>query len=403
MDRIDNLLKRAMRYLSWSQLTGLQCIWVSGEIEMRPREFAIVLAAIMTCHPTDGQAYSDIAHGDPIKMLASLEPIDAHAHIYMDDPSVTEMLSRFNMHFLDILVIDDRDSYFKELEPQFGQAMSVVRSNKARVSLCTTFSPYDFEDSGFHRRVIRQLDEDFDRGAVAVKIYKTIGMEIKTKDGRYLMPDDPVFDPIYDEIEARNRTVVAHLAEPTSCWQSPNLGSPDYSYYKDNPQEYAYLHPGWPSKEQILRARDHVLERHPNLRVVGAHLGSLEVNVDDMAKRFDRYPNFAVDTAARIDYFKLQSRKKVRAFLIKYQDRVLYGTDLASAPGTDPAAAMKGAERMYASDWRYFATDALIEFHGRKIRGLGLPPSVLRRLYHDNAVRWFPGILSAANEKPPAP
>src|SRR5216110_196673 len=89
-----------------------------------------------------------------------------------------------------------------------------------------------------------------------------------------------------------------------------------------------YLHPERPSKERILTARDRMLAKHPTLRVVGCHLGSMETDVDEIAKRFDRYPNFAVDTAARVSYLMLQPREKVRAFLLKYQNRVLYGTDL---------------------------------------------------------------------------
>jgi hypothetical protein len=79
-------------------------------------------------------------------------------------------------------------------------------------------------------------------------------MEIKTKAGKYLMPDDPAFEPTYKDIAAHGRTVVAHLAEPNSCWEPPNPASPDYEYYKQNPQEYAYAHPEWPSKAAILAA-----------------------------------------------------------------------------------------------------------------------------------------------------
>ena len=140
------------------------------------------------------------------------------------------------------------------------------------------------------------------------------------------MPDDPAFEPIYEDIAAHHRTVVAHLAEPDSCWLPPNPANPDYAYYKGHPREYAYEHPEWPCKAAILAARDHLVAENPTLRVIGAHLGSMESDVDQIAQRFDRYPNFAVDTAARVPYFMFQPRDKVRAFLIKYQDRVLYGT-----------------------------------------------------------------------------
>jgi len=270
-----------------------------------------------------------------------------------------------------------------------------VKSSKGNVSLCTTFSPYPFESPQFSRNVIQQLNKNFAEGAVAVKIYKTIGMEIKSKSGKYLMPDDPVLEPIYRDIAAHNRTIIAHIAEPTSCWEPPDPASPDHRYYQNNPQEYAYLHPEWPSKAAILAARDHMLAENPKLRVVGAHLGSMELDVNDIAKHFDRYPNFAVDTAARVPYLKLQPREKVRAFMIKYQDRILYGTDLELNQQDDAAKALKHWKNAYAQDWEYFATDDIIQFRGHDIRGLNLPQSVLRKLYHDNAVRWFPGILDS--------
>jgi predicted TIM-barrel fold metal-dependent hydrolase len=154
-----------------------------------------------------------------------------------------------------------------------------------------------------------------------------------------------------------------------------------------------YLHPDHPSKETILAARDHMLANNPKLRVVGCHLGSMELDVAEIARHFDRYPNFAVDTAGRVVYFMMQPPEKVRAFLIKYQDRVLYGTDLDLMPWADTAKQLHHWQDEYRTNWKYFATDEWVEFEGKKSRGLKLPPSVLRKLYHDNAVRWVPGIV----------
>ncbi len=334
------------------------------------------------------------AQQSPIQGFADIHPIDAHVHVYISTPAINAFLIRNNLHFIDIAVLDDRDPFYKSFTAQYYGVESVIHGAPGHVSLCTTFSPYDFESPAFADRVIKQLNENFAHGAIAVKIYKTIGMEIKKKDGTYLMADDPVFQPIYQDIAAHNRTVIAHLAEPTSCWQPPNPASPDYSYYKDHPGEYAYNHPEWPSKEAILAARDHILEQNPNLRLVGAHLGSMELDVDEIAKRFDKYPNFAVDTAARVVYFTLQPNKKVRDFLIKYQDRVLYGTDVEILPGTNVEKELSDLQDTYAQDWKYFATKETFVYQGRKVTGLGLPKPVLRKLYHDNAVKWFPGVLA---------
>jgi predicted TIM-barrel fold metal-dependent hydrolase len=207
------------------------------------------------------------------------------------------------------------------------------------------------------------------------------------------MPDDPAFEPIYKHIASQHRTVVAHIAEPDSCWQPPNPASPDYEYYTQNPQEYAYQHPEWPSKAAILAARDHLVAENPNLRVVGAHLGSMEADVNQMAQRFDRYPNFAVDTAARVPYFMLQPRDKVRTFLIKYQDRILYATDLVVMPKDDTEKALAEWNNTYERDWKFFATNQTVQYLGHSYQGLALPEPVLRKIFHDNAVHWLPGIL----------
>jgi predicted TIM-barrel fold metal-dependent hydrolase len=151
-----------------------------------------------------------------------------------------------------------------------------------------------------------------------------------------------------------------------------------------------------PTKEQILAARDRVLEKHPKLRLVGCHLGSMEEDVDAIALRLDHYPSFVVDTAARVVHLTLQPREKVRAFLVRYADRVLYGTDFVFMPGQDAPEAAKRLEAEYARDWTYFATANTFEFEGRKVQGLALPADVLRKIFRENAVRWVPGVDAAA-------
>ncbi len=334
------------------------------------------------------------ASSSPASMseLAALEPIDTHAHAYQAVPGLADLLTRLHLRILNVLLIDDRDPFAKSIEPQWSDALAVRRLTKGRAAVCTTIDPYDFESAGFAARVNQRLNADFAAGAIAVKLYKVVGMQVRRKDGTYVLPDDPAFGPIFDNIAAHHKTLVAHVAEPDSCWKPLDPASPDYSYYKEHPEEHAYQHKEWPSKEAILAARDHLLELHPNLKVVGAHLGSMEVDVDQIAQRFDKYPNFAVDTAARINYLMMQPSEKVRAFLIKYQSRVVYGTDNVLYPPDKSDAVLKEWAARYERDWRYFSGEADVTFEEGTTKGLHLPISVLRKLYHDNAVRWIPGI-----------
>jgi predicted TIM-barrel fold metal-dependent hydrolase len=298
------------------------------------------------------------------------------------------------MHIVDILLVDDQDAYRKALEPQRQDALRVVRESRHRAALCTSFDPFQFGRPDFPASAIREIERDFASGAVAVKIWKNIGMELKDQNGHYVLPDNPAFSPIYQDIARHGRTLIAHIAEPDEAWQAPNPKGLDYSYYREHPFWYMYLKPDAPPKQRLLEARDHVVAQNPTLRVVGAHLGSMEDDLDGLSQRLDRYSNFAVDTAARVIHLAVLPSERVRAFIVKYQDRLLYATDLEFLPGEAPQEAVKEWEQRYAADWRYFATRDVFAYEDHKVQGLGLPQSVLRKLYHANAVHWIPGAFS---------
>jgi predicted TIM-barrel fold metal-dependent hydrolase len=327
--------------------------------------------------------------------FASIDPIDTHTHLFKIDPAIFAVLQRLHLHVLDICVADHYDA-LGSLPGEIERGFEFVRGSQGHAKLCTTFDPFKFGQPNFAQNAIIQINRDFARGAIAAKIWKNIGMELKAPDGKYVMPDDPAFEPIYQDIAAHHKTLVAHLAEPDSCWLPPDPKSPDYEYYKENPQWYMYIHPGRPSKQRILAARDHLVAENPNLRVVGAHLGSMERNIGEIERDFERYPNFAVDTAARMEYLMLAPRRQARGFFIKYQDRITYGTDVVIRDHNSTPEAIKDWEGQYARDWRFLATGETFEYRGQKIEGLNLPRTVLRKIYHDNAVHWFPGILGNA-------
>jgi predicted TIM-barrel fold metal-dependent hydrolase len=327
-----------------------------------------------------------------LRAFAALHPIDVHVHVFKTNPQFQAMLERLNLKLLNILVMDDTLSYRKQLQKQIDDAQALVQSSHGHVALCTTFDPYKFDSPSFTADAIKQIDRDFAQGAVAVKIWKNIGMEIKNSAGQYIMADDPKFEPIYQDIASHGKTLMTHQAEPDVAWGPPDAADPSWSYYQENPQWYVANRPGFPSKQKILDARDHVLANHPNLRMVGVHLGSMERDLDNIARHLDQYPNFAIDTAARMDYLMLMPPEKLRAFLIRYQDRVLYGTDLDLPPEADFSDALKDFQSTYARDWKFLATSAPLSVNGKPIHGLNLPRSVLEKIYRTNALHWIPGL-----------
>src|SRR4051794_18481504 len=332
-----------------------------------------------------------LAAAAPAAEPADFRRIDTHVHIHRDAPALLDDLRAANWRGLDIVVCPASGDEPFDLEEELRATLAVQRSSGGTLAWASTFDARGFEAPGFTERTIARLGRTFDDGAIGVKIWKNIGMAIKAKSGAYLLPDDPALLPIYDAIRRADRTLIAHLAEPDGAWLPLDEKNPELAYYSKNPQWQMHGKPGAPVKEAILAARDRVLARDPKLRVVGCHLGSDEDDLARLARRLDAYPNFAVDTAARVRYFARGDRDRVRDFLIRYQDRVLYATDF-SLREEDPAAAARSLGATHDRDWAFFAGDGAMDYAGRPTRGLALPDSVLRKLFRENALRWLPGF-----------
>ena len=339
---------------------------------------------------------SAVVADEPRLSPKALGRIDAHAHVFAEAKPFLEMLERLNLTAVNVCVVDRYDRGYETVAPQHGMARRLARASRGRLPWIATFDDAGFAEPGFGARVLAEVDRALAEGAHGVKIYKSMGMELRAKDGAFILPDDPAFAPVFAGLAARATTVYAHLAEPIAAWLPLDPMSPDYDYYKAFSAWHVHGRAGVPTKDAILAARDRVLEKNPRLRMVGCHLGSMEEDVDVIAQRLDRYPNLAVDTAARVLHLTLQPREKVRAFLIRYADRVLYATDLGIMPDQDPVEIVRRVEAEYARDWAYFTTAETIDVGGRRVEGLALPASVVRRLFRDNAMVWAPGLQAAS-------
>ncbi len=322
---------------------------------------------------------------------AQVERIDTHTHIHRLAPELFAALEKERWRCLSICVSHAIGDETSDLEETIRGAAEVYRATKGRIAWATAFDARGFENSGFAERTIAGIKQSFDNGAIAVKIWKNVGMGIRARSGDYVLPDNAAFTPVFDAIQKAGKTLIAHLGEPDGAWLPLDKDNPEIAYYSQHPEWHMRGRQGAPSKEAILAARDRILERHPKLRVVGCHVGSDEEHWDRLAKRLDTYPNFAVDVAARVRYFVRGDHEQARRFLAKYQDRVLYGTDFVLESGDDAKAAER-LQRTHELDWKFFATRDSITYRDRQVRGLGLPEKAVQKIFRENAVRWLPGI-----------
>jgi predicted TIM-barrel fold metal-dependent hydrolase len=330
-------------------------------------------------------------------LLADFErvpKIDAHMHVHGVADQLMHQAIADNFR---ILTIDVDYPDYEPIDVQLRDALSLRQRYPGRIAFATTFSVENFRSPSWAADTVRKLKADAAAGAVGMKMWKNIGMTLRDPDGRYVMPDDARFAPLLKFLEQHDLVLLGHQAEPLNCWLPPEKMTvrSDREYFEEHPQYYMYRHPEMPSHETILAARDRMLAAHPLLRFDAVHLASLEWDVDKVADFLERFPGARVDVAARIvhlEYQAAQDPEKVRRFLVRYQDRVLYGSDDAYGPAETDASAVAEIHAGWLEDWRFLATGDLMHSadFAASFHGLQLPRSVIDKIYRRNAQALFP-------------
>ena len=361
--------------------------------------FLLVLVAGCNTKSEDKEEYYQVSD------FESVEKADIHIHIFTESNDFMEQAKKDKFKVINVAL--DAQNKMGPVRDQFRFCEVQKKNNPSDVEIVTAFSMEGWDNPDWLQRNMAWLDSCFSRGAIAVKIWKNIGMVYRDKNDSLIMIDNPRFDPIFKMLADRKIPVLGHLGEPKNCWLplEEMTTNNDRNYFKNNPQYHMYKHPELPSYEEQIAARDRMLEKNPGLIFIGAHLGSLEWSVDEISKRLDRFPNMAVETAARMGQVFHQTstqRDKVREFFIKYQDRVLYGTDMGASGRESKEELAKELRDTWLRDWQYFVTDDTLEstLVTNPYQGIKLPREVVDKIYYKNAVKWFGAFEDKGNAQP---
>lgn len=371
----------------------------------------VCLLILQSCSNRDEQSSEYYT----LEEYTSIPKFNSHVHLHVDNTTYVDQSVDDNFRLLSFISSSPNRTREISILDQEKHTLQLMENYPKDLFLTTTLlNPYGFNEEGWVEGTIAHMDQSFKNGAVAIKIRKSIGMEVRKPNGDFVTIDDPKFDPIIQFIADNEITLIGHIGEPKNCWlplEEMTVGG-DRQYYSENPQYHMYLHPEYLSHEDHIRAVENMLEKHPNVRYVGAHLASLEYDVDELAKRLDRFPNLAVDMAERISHFQYQAVsdwQKVHDFFIKYQDRLIYATD-DSNYGPKPYFGAELTDQSLRSDhqirvsttenyqrhWKFFTYDGVMsapKLPGMEFHALNLPKEVVDKIYLKNAQTWFPGIF----------
>jgi len=132
------------------------------------------------------------------------------------------------------------------------------------------------------------------------------------------------------------------------------------------------------SHAELLGTLERAVRKHPETAFVACHLANCCYDLSKLAALFDTYPNLYADISARYAETAPIPRA-VRKFYEKYQDRLVYGTDM----GRNNEMYLTTFRILETEDEHFYDWD-LFSYHW-PLHGLGLDDNVLRKVYSGNA------------------
>lgn len=243
------------------------------------------------------------------------------------------------------------------------------------------------KDTHFADKVIRHLEEDIKKGARGLKVLKELGLRFRDRTGKIISVDDERLFPIWERAGELGIPVLIHTSDPAAFFHPVDRYNEHYLTLCTAPEWGFYG--SFYSKEELLRQRDRMIAAHSQTTFICAHVANYPENLGYVSAFLDTHQNAYVDLSARIDELGRQPYS-ARDFMIKYQDRILFGTDMPVK-----ADVYRTYFRFLETDDEYFYYPDYVGRFGYSrwgIYGLSLPDDVLKKIYYKNACRIIPGL-----------
>ncbi len=308
--------------------------------------------------------------------------IDVHNHVndaagideHKDPGRVIEVMNNTNVKTIVILT----GLWGDKLQAVIDE---MVKPYPGRFMVFTQLDWTKIDDANFGGEMAAQIRDSVGRGARGLKLLKDLGLGVRDKTGKLIAVDDPRLDPVWEECGREGIPVFIHTGDPEAFFHPIDASNERYEELIEHP-DWSFYGRDYPSFEALLEARNRVFAKHPHTTFVSLHMGWPE-NLDWVQAMLEGHPNVMVEFGAREAELGRQPRR-TRDLFLKYQDRVMFGTD------------NEVAEAMYRNNFRWLETgDEYFDYWGApgqgrfEIGGLALPDEVLEKIYHKNAERLF--------------
>ena len=325
---------------------------------------------------------------------AAVPAIDSHAHLgrwltpdgswmVKDVPRLVAEMDQCNIR--GIVNLDGR--WGAELA---GNLARYDHAYPGRFATCCHLDWRELSAPGFGERLAAGLRRCADAGAAGVKVWKDLGLHLRDDHGELVLPDDRRLAPAWAAAGELRLPIFIHTADPVAFFDPVDARNERLEQLLSRP-DWSFSGPRFPSFERLIDSLEGLVAAHPDTTFVGVHVGCYAENLAWVGRMLDTYPNFHVDTAARIAELGRQPRA-TSELISRHPGRVLFGTD-----------EIPFDTRVYGIYFRFLQTLDEAFDHGLedpppmgrwKISGLGLAEDVLRQVYAANAEALVPRLRS---------
>jgi hypothetical protein len=336
--------------------------------------------------------------------------IDFHTHLSLDGQERIQRIMRENG--IEFMVNLSGGSYRRGPE-QWLQSKILSDALGGRVLNFMNPDWSGFGQANWGKREAGRLDEAVTRYEFrGLKIAKVLGLgAVDENNGQLVAVDDPRLNLLWQKCGDLGVPVTIHVADPRAFWWPLDPQNERWDELK--------VHPGWaygsippelaaelpvrpkpPSWPELLQAAERMYRANPRTVFIAVHFGNAAEDLDYVDGLLTRNDNVNIDLAARVGEFGRHPVAKLQAFFSKWQDRIVFGTDigigsdflmLGSNGAVEPQ--MPDVRPFYEAHFRFLETAQPHIAHPSPIQGnwtvdaIDLPAPILQKIYRDNALR----------------
>ncbi len=300
--------------------------------------------------------------------------IDMHSHPY---PKSVDALDLW-VKTMDETGIDKTVVMTYTTGAEFDSLFLVYSKYPNRFILFCGFDFTGYDQPGFGPDAVTELERcvkigargvgelgDKGKGLFYSRPVKAYGMHI----------DDDRMGPLLEKCGDLGIPVSVHVADPIWMYQkmdSTNDGLMNaYTWRLDN-------QPGIVDHAGLVGTLENAVKKYPETTFVALHYANCSYDLSILGNILDKYSNLYAGMGARFAETATIPRY-MAAFLERYQDRIVYGTDMGTA-----REMYRYTFRILESDDEHFY-DPGYSYHW-PLHGFGLEDEILKKIYRENAL-----------------